>query len=339
MNTNDFHGSFISYVDMMKYFFEFEDLLKQYKIKIEFDNDLERVGLSIIALNDFYKGIHEIKEANDIRSFMEELIGGYSIISKIVKVKDHINFINLIPHIKLLNKSRFFQNTKSVIYDRTLGSYINNQNSNKVFELFIASLIMEFSDSMELDDPNRSQGTNPDVMFNLGRKKYGIACKVINSDSIKSKTMLDNFEEGVRQIENSQCERGYVFINLKNIIPHREIFPIINQDEFINGEIPIFGAYLSNDNPKHKLQEIANAYQKEIQSNWNDSFLEITGNKKVMPGIVLFMQTTIARSINGISYPTLFGFFSILSIREIISECTKEDYCLLEKINRIMQSL
>ena len=113
-------------------------------------------------------------------------------------------------------------------------------------------------DSVSVDSPKISKGDNPDIMFNYNDKKWGIACKVPHTKS--AKTFIENFYKGIEQIENSESEIGFVVFNMKNVIPHDELWPILNYDEYKLGAEPIFGGYKEIKAPLQKLKKIGDYY-------------------------------------------------------------------------------
>jgi hypothetical protein len=74
-----------------------------------------------------------------------------------------------------------------------------------------------------LDNPHQSKGNNPDVLFTINGVRWGVACKVPNSEN--PLTMWDNFKKGLEQIQNSDAHRGFVLFNLKNLISLDEVWP------------------------------------------------------------------------------------------------------------------
>ena len=227
-NTNPFLYSYKQAADYVK---EFEEILSRNKIKIKENSSLKRICENVKKLT--YENFNFV-ETEDIRPFYREVIGLCDLIIKIIKVKDHPDFKALKKHLELLNETESIpQTTKNIITD---------QNSNKIFELLIGAISLRIGNDVVLDDPIESKGDNPDVLLNYGDKKWGLACKTINNDVIKAKSILDNIEIGVEQIQKSEAEIGIVIISLKNVLVYDELWPILNYEKYKNGEIPVYNA-------------------------------------------------------------------------------------------------
>lgn len=85
--------------------FEFEELLRVHGIIIESDSDLEKVTLAVIEANAKHKNEIPHDNETDIRELFTDQAGIVDFASKIVKHKNHKDFHQLIPHLKLLNSS------------------------------------------------------------------------------------------------------------------------------------------------------------------------------------------------------------------------------------------
>lgn len=302
MNLFKPDSDYYSFESIQNLVCDFEALLKAHDINIANGSDLERVCLNVYDLVEKWKNPLLRDPKIDIRRYFSEIMGLRDLLIKIVKNHKHPSFRKIIPHLKLMNSSSVPQNTKSLITD---------QGSNKVFELFMAAICMQITENIELDDPNFSKGENPDIIAEIDNQKWGFACKVMHSSSIK--TLWDRLKEGVSQIENSKVEKGIVIINLKNILNHEEMWPIIGED----GGEPIFKAYENLSIIEQKLQNYGNEIKINILNLVDEKDLEsILRHKKSLPGFLLLLQTGITVLQNNLTLPTNLSMFNFIKFGE-----------------------
>ncbi|MBF0556988.1 MAG: hypothetical protein HQK96_20935 [Nitrospirae bacterium] len=163
-----------------KLIYAFHELLENNCININFHSDLYWVGNKIIEFYKMHKN-PKLRDTNiDVREEMQEALGFEDFISKIYSVRDHPKFKNLIPHIRLMNTASFSQIKTTTVLD---------QNSDKLFELYITSLCMMQFEDVHFAPPNDNKGKNPDIMFRYKNKRWAIACKVMHTDGIKVKSL------------------------------------------------------------------------------------------------------------------------------------------------------
>lgn len=146
-----------SYENGERLILELEQVLQSVGIKIEPNSILEGMSYGVMRLVEQYKN-PALRPAGDqdIRPFHRECLGLMDIASKLVSVSSHPAFGALKPHLTLLNESSPLMNSKS--------KYLDSGN-NKLFELFIACLCLGAGASdVELDNPDHSDGKNPDVI-------------------------------------------------------------------------------------------------------------------------------------------------------------------------------
>lgn len=168
----------------------------------------------------------------DIRRDWSAAISLADLCQRAVRLKGHADFSELVRHFSLLNSAKQpAQNLASVI----------NADSDKLFELFIALLGMDVGSSIKLDDPNHSQGDNPDILLNIDGVRWGIACKVPHTG--QPLTFWDSFKKGLKQIHDSEAETGFVIFNTKNLTALDEIWPLAPAIKEGESTIPSFSAW------------------------------------------------------------------------------------------------
>jgi hypothetical protein len=143
------------------------------------------------------------------------VVGVHEIANAVLAVRDSPSFPSMLPHLRLLSEGSDLQDTPSRATD---------QVTNKLFELFAASLAMQCGTDVILDDPGSSIGDNPDVLATLGERRWGIACKVLHG--LHPEGFIAHLQKGINQIEKSEAEIGVVRFNLKNVLPHERIRPL-----------------------------------------------------------------------------------------------------------------
>jgi hypothetical protein len=79
------------------------------------------------------------------------------------------------------------------------------------WELFIAALCVHAADDVKL-----AQNDNPDIRCRIRDITWGIECKVF--DSSKQEKQIERVKEGIRQLQGSDVDRGFVAVNLTSVI-------------------------------------------------------------------------------------------------------------------------
>jgi hypothetical protein len=201
----------------------FEQLLRRHGLRIEPGSYLEHVSLNAIHLAPSHgrePGQPELPE-NARRVFFRDQIGLIQMALLLLNVEDHPDFPALIPHLALLNRSESLQ---------VMPSRQQDQASNKVFELMAGAFALQCGASqVNLDDHARPRGDNPDVLFTLAGRRWGIACKVLHSRHPEA--FLDRLEEGLRQLRSSEAKWGVVMFSLKNVLDHDSYWPMFKTEE------------------------------------------------------------------------------------------------------------
>ena len=151
---------------------------------------------------------------NDPRQIARTAMGFVDLAGKVVGIKDHPDFRQLIPHLQMLSETTVLQNATSPVTDGA---------ANKVIELYVACLAMTFGSNIALDDPTRSKGDNPDVMLDFRGQRWALALKTLHSR--KPRTIYDNIKKAADQIEASPATHGLVILNVKNILDYEALWP------------------------------------------------------------------------------------------------------------------
>lgn len=217
----------------------------------------------------------------DLRPGSRVAVGLSDLAQKAVHVTDHPDFRQLCPHFALLlEESALLQNLRSDVTDAA---------SNKLFELMIALSVMQFGRDVRLDHPDVSRGDNPDVLALVRGAEWGFACKVPHTRQLR--TYAGNVITAVDQIERSPAQHGLVLMNLKNLVDHDIMWPIVEQPD---------GTYLYKAWPDSDTADAAlEAYVGELLGDWEEAFggddgvREIFDGKKAAPIVLNYVHLTV----------------------------------------------
>ena len=211
--------------------------------------------------------------------------------------------------------------------------------ANKVFELLIACCCMTFAGEIELDHPENSKGSNPDLIVDYDHGKSGIACKALLSQN--SKALFDNVEKAVEQIEASPADKGFVIVSLKNVANHDAFWAIADPSpEEDNAQGPQFYAFASPEYAMQRImEEIQGTSQRYLEHANADLWRDLFKGKKAYPCIVFVLQTAcsvrmyqqseLVFAAVDVPVPTTLG---VMQIRPII-EIDQHQIGFLEQLN------
>jgi hypothetical protein len=184
---------------------DLEVLLSEVGLSVEPSSALERICLSPTEILDYTPGAG-ISSAETYRQYLDASALA-ELANRLLRARRHPSFETLIPHLKLLNEG---DPRQAGVASQT------DQASRKIFELFSALLVMDFSLHVELEDHVHGSDGNPDVAFEHDGRRWGIACKVPTSPHHES--LIRNLTRAVEQITESGVDRGFPLFNLKNVV-------------------------------------------------------------------------------------------------------------------------
>ncbi len=201
-----------------------------------------------MLMEGFRRG-ERLDPMTDLRPMLGRAAGWIDFVKLLVRAHQNGALGPFVEHLALLNTAQAVsQNVKIPM---------NDEASNKLFELFIALACLPFSEEVILDPPHNAQGDNPDVMIRVNGRLWGFACKVLNG--VSPITMFDRLEEGIHQIEVSPADTGFVFFNFKNSIDHARSWPLVNEAAFLRGqEEPVYGSWPNANQVLGQLDEFMN---------------------------------------------------------------------------------
>jgi hypothetical protein len=191
---------------------QFLNLLADHGVDLSPDSRAESEALAMIDIFDLWK--NPARRPTDPRPIARAAMGFVDLAGKVMGVKDHPDFPQLLPHLKMLSKTTVLQNAASLVTDDA---------ANKVIELYVACLVMTFGTNVLLDHPVSSKGDNPDVMLDFRGQKWALALKTLHS--IKPRTIYDNIKKAANQIEASSAAHGLIVLNVKNLLNYDALWP------------------------------------------------------------------------------------------------------------------
>lgn len=191
-------------------------LLRSEGLEVTADCAISKAYEEIQKLVGYLDGQNAPDLAVDQRPAWRQAIGLADLAKKIVAVRDHPSFPQLVPLFNLL-----LSKDEISLFTRTEKE---NDANNKLFELLIAASAMRFTTDCKIEDPQSGKpSNNPDFIGTWRGKRWGIACKALHSDH--PQTTINHVIKGVDQIQKSGVDEGMVVINGKNLIPHDLVWP------------------------------------------------------------------------------------------------------------------
>ena len=278
-----------TYEDAQTALFKFEELLRRWSILIKPRSALEAAALSVMDLVDLRQRPDSTSWLVDLGGDAANLVGLNDLAVHIIRVADHPDFKEVVPHLRLLNEGEPLQNRASQSRDHA---------ANKLFELLVACWAMRAgANDVRLDNPHRSKGDNPDVMFRWRDDTWGVACKALHSRV--PQTIFDKMRDGIRQIEACRADCGIVLLNAKNVIRHTEYLRLANHDKSGKREEPLYQS-LPRSEPQRMLMSEVDALLAGVRDGIDpqemiDSFL----GTKTMPAWIIWAHTTSVVDLEG----------------------------------------
>ena len=149
---------------------EFELVLRKHKIEIKRNSKLEAACLCVTDLLGSHLDPQVRNPRRDTRQLYIDTFGIWTFIAKIVRLHNKPDFEQFLPHLELLNEGTGGQN-----------KVLQNceEESNKIFELLFALVLLDIGSNISLDHPHKSKGDNPDILATLKGQRWGFACKTV----------------------------------------------------------------------------------------------------------------------------------------------------------------
>jgi hypothetical protein len=282
---------------------DFEGVLKENEIPIKAGSDLEGACLTILEVLGKHQNLQRRDPMEDIRAVFTVVLGFWLFLTKIVRLRNHPNFKQFVPHLQLLNEGTIIQNTQIKVCEEA---------TNKIFELLFALCMLDLGTDVVLDPPNGAKGDNPDILVTLDGLRWGFACKTIYGATGKS--IFDNLKKGVDQIEKSPAQVGCMVLNLRNFLDPQVYWPITNLTKYKRGEQePLFAAFEEpTESVKPRIDRIVEEKRRAVLCEIGKKpLLAIFEKKKAIPAFLGFAQTATAKKISTYMIPTSLTTLSV----------------------------
>lgn len=279
-------GQVASFQVMETLVFDFEKVLQRHGISIQTGSELEGACCSVLEVLGKHNNKAILDPMEDVRKVYTEVLGIWTFLKKIVRLQNHPNLDQFVPHLALLNKGTVIQNKcLRACQDAT----------NKIFELLFALVLLDVSTEVQLDHPSLAKGDNPDILALIDGQRWGFACKTIYGQS--GKAFYDNLKKGVEQIDDSPATIGCVVVNFRNLLSQETYWPILNDTAYSNGAEPIFAAY---DQPEKVVapklwNDVALKAKQVVDEIGAENVLSLFEGKKALPAFMAFCQTVTGK--------------------------------------------
>jgi hypothetical protein len=149
-----------------------------------------------------------------------------------------------------------------------------------LFELLVGAGCSPFADELSVESPEgKTKVKTPDVTLTWKRRRWGIACKVLQST--KPERYRDQVLKGIWQIDQCDVDRGIVMINVKNLIPLETFMPFGRKSQAAPYEIYMDGTWTEHIEAFRKeLRKRVEAEQSDISKAFQTS--RIAGRASVV---------------------------------------------------------
>lgn len=260
----------ILYEDAERTLRRLDELLRDHGVAVSPTSQLAHLRSFFPELISAAGGGAPLASGPGVSARVRGALGWFDIAEKILSVSTHPDFEKLKVYFPLFSRSdraipvqnesvarEVWLPTKQARRDDGVASDV----ANKCWELHVACLVLGIAESISVEDPERpNKGPpNPDIMFTYQGRTWGIACKVPGAGA-SPESFRSLVRDGVRQIERSTADTGFVFCNLKNNIDHSQLLDLeANAAPFENGAAPL-----------QRLAEACDAFERRIASDVPD---------------------------------------------------------------------
>jgi hypothetical protein len=272
--------------EIVKSISDFEQLLrqKQSSILLPPGSPIETAGLAALEMLDTFKRNVPHDTRQDHRTEWRQAIALADMLRKVLRIAGHPRFDRIWPHVLLLLGNT---NTALNVWNRK-----EDQDANKIFELYMALVLAPLCPDLELEDPKHSAGgKNPDVIAPLNGSRWAFACKVMHSASPNA--FIQRVREGVKQIQDSDAEKGIVVISLKNLLQHDFFWTMTANSQVWNLVMP---GPVQPEIARRMFVHYCKSYHHQIIQKLLGgpaAFNDVFKNTKAVPAVLLHLCSTI----------------------------------------------
>jgi hypothetical protein len=270
-----------TYDDWTQFVYALEAVLKKYGLAIPPKSACEKAALALVEMTEVHSGRSKHDPKVDHREIWSRALSFGDLAEKVVLVRDTPGFERLIPHLRLIASAA----------DLSQFSFTSreNQDNNKAFELYVATMALQVLSDCQFDNPENSEGDNPDIMGTYDGQRWAIACKAMHTTN--PKTFADRVAEGVEQIQNCAADRGFVIVNMKNTVDHTLLWPALQE---IGTRDFIYLAFPSMDHARARIIREFNLFHTSLVQHFEGEpnfYRHIFPGKKASPHVLLVYST------------------------------------------------
>lgn len=267
----------------------FRGALTELGIVVKTGSELDEILKEVESLPEKRRNVGKNPETKDVRPMWRDILTVRRFALKFVRLYKFPNFDALTEHLNHLNEGKFAQNTE----DRS-------EVGNKMFELWIALLAFEVGTDLKIDPFNSKRGKpgakKVDILITYQGARWAIECKVPGG---KFESILNRFDDAVKQIETSDASHGIVMVSGRNFIDHDAFWP-----KYPDGS---YHSWASRDEAQTKLEIAINAFAQKLKgTRTTERWDEILLGKKTLPILAGFFQS--ACSIQFLGKPTVSDY-------------------------------
>ena len=211
-----------SYADIVTDLEHFDKILRTHRIDVHPDSWLADALLISQELRDINRG-ESFQLGVDYGQRLMHLEGVHDMAGAVVLAERDGLLLPFEGHLRLFGEGKrvLAQNSPQLADDA----------SRKLFELRLGIIAARCFDNLEVEPVDEPNSRNPDLLFDFESKRWGVACKVL--DSTNPRTFIDRVVDGVRQIEKSPADTGLVAVNLKNVLNLHELFARVGTERSV----------------------------------------------------------------------------------------------------------
>lgn len=309
---------------------EFEAALGTYGIEIDPQSALADICLEVLELENRRLRRTRSDPKMDVRPLFRRGGGLIEFLKLFLRAHSMGRGAPFIPHLDLLNKGHISQSEPVLAH---LAPHELYDASNKLFELFFGLLCVPIATELELDDPAKSKGNNPDILAVIDRRTWGFACKVLSGSS--AITMFDNLAKGIDQIDKSAAEVGVVVLKLTNVVDHELTWPVLNRDKVLAGGEPVCGSWRNEVPVLGYLNSIHEMKHAELeQVNGRAQIEALVRGRKTLTAALTFLQTATSLSTLSGPMPSTVGQLGLMEFDPI----AQADFDVIRRLNEVLHS-
>lgn len=264
--------------------FDFENLVREKQKSLPRGSPIETAGLAALEMLDTFKCNVPHDTQHDHRTEWRQAIALADMLRKVLRIAGHPRFDQIWPHVLLLLGNT---NIALNVWNRK-----EDQDANKIFELYMALVLAPLCPDLELEDPKHSAGgKNPDIIAPLNGSRWAFACKVMHSHSPNA--FIQRVREGVKQIKNSDAEKGIVVISLKNLLQHDFFWTMQANSEIWNLVMP---GPVQPEIARRMFVHYCESYHHQIIQELLGgpaAFNDVFKDTKAVPAVLLHLCSTI----------------------------------------------